>query len=1312
MAGIFAAIPDMSLPASNSDDGVKTIYYFRKNNEFTGQEEALVQLFRADGRMAITSKDVTLETGYFVTVKMKDAASPEEERAKIIMLRALRRIMRGLEDEPLMTRSSILEYASQSWVLLYGPPLDAPQTAFSGDFRQLLYNMPWFNSDRHREAMCVYRVEPFRMLAFRPNLATPSEAHLEAAAAVLNICPQKWELYPLGDGGLPSVTPEALHLLVARHPKCDMVWKHMMGFGSSRGCRGEYNLLDDSLHPEMMFDETSKRVLFVVKEMDEWSIHAGLGQESTITGEFRRSFGFVQMYGEIGSCVPESQVLRNQLMAMYATSPLGAFLGITDYIPGLGPIEEGGDRAALQHKEEMLLKEKLEAQLTAYRCAGLPTTAGFLRMYPDGFLPTDIRSLITYQHVVSMDLHGKLHETPNGDPGTGVVYYELGEFSQISPGTHSRELYYDSGRQAGAIVNAVQLFLSRCHSGDVVGVSEEGLSNTMLAKISSLAHSGGFAMWSSSLPRHVQAGLRRFSAKNAKRNASVVKDMYLHVHTPTVVVALIRGRHTGAEVSPDILLKTSALACGCLVREIGWGICEHKFVVFDDRVNADGSSGHSLTLDLLNPKYPLSVDPMYAYANAPLRMPWDDMEASYTLMGLLEHPTVGSKEFIIRHSDRCSSGRVAQQQGVGPVDTPVSDYSILVTATCKHVGRFPDLWDADQIPESSRMYSESHAPGVCSAVGENATLTTMSPNKGVLFAITEALLNLIMSPVQQLNDVRLSAAITWPQEKGFQGNLAIMLDACLAFCRELGTSFEVISCNASNLPLEGSEPNEDLRAVVITSLAPCSDVTQKITPDLKKKGSVLVYTSLLNGEEHHCGSILQQAVGIFSGSIPVLHPKELKKLWNTVVELKNRNLILSGHDVSDGGLWACVAEMAMAGDRSAVITVPTSRNPVQYLASETPGLVLEVPKHKTDEVMFALNSFHLYCQILGEVGGRPAQPDITVVHNSEVVLRKTLTEVRSCWRAFSDKQNLVLAGEPLPERDYGNNSAVLTSEPYCFYSDVGASHYVTVLMMPGCTRPHGLLAALADAGFVPVLLGVNACDYALVDNPNTMGVCVVGDCNFANTEVGNREVAYYMNTLPHAAKEIRRILSRPYTFSLGIGSLGCEILSQARAVGFDAKTGNCLTYKKNVSGKYESRWLNVFIPHNTKALAFRDLRGSLIPCWAQGTHLGFQHASDEMFDKMYNGGEVASFYYGRTLDDGPAFDYPRNPAEAYPAAGVCSSDGRHLVLMHDPSISSNLWQWPYIPHMANRRPLRVSPWKTMFYSLHRWSLSVIDRMPL
>ena len=70
------------------------------------------------------------------------------------------------------------------------------------------------------------------------------------------------------------------------------------------------------------------------------------------------------------------------------------------------------------------------------------------------------------------------------------------------------------------------------------------------------------------------------------------------------------------------------------------------------------------------------------------------------------------------------------------------------------------------------------------------------------------------------------------------------------------------------------------------------------------------------------GSILSQVLNQSGNTAPDLdHPEDLKNLAAAMIELRKDKQLLAYHDRSDGGLIACVAEMAFASHTGISINV-------------------------------------------------------------------------------------------------------------------------------------------------------------------------------------------------------------------------------------------------------------------------------------------------------------------------------------------------------------------------------------------------------
>ena len=64
--------------------------------------------------------------------------------------------------------------------------------------------------------------------------------------------------------------------------------------------------------------------------------------------------------------------------------------------------------------------------------------------------------------------------------------------------------------------------------------------------------------------------------------------------------------------------------------------------------------------------------------------------------------------------------------------------------------------------------------------------------------------------------------------------------------------------------------------------------------------------------------------------------------------------------------------------------------------------------------------------------------------------------------------------------------------------------------------------------------------------------------------------------------------------------------------------------------------------------------------------------------------------------------YPFNPnGSPQGIAGLCSPNGRHLVMMPHPERTFLTWQWGWMPDEW-KRTMAASPWLTMFQNAREW----------
>jgi phosphoribosylformylglycinamidine synthase len=263
---------------------------------------------------------------------------------------------------------------------------------------------------------------------------------------------------------------------------------------------------------------------------------------------------------------------------------------------------------------------------------------------------------------------------------------------------------------------------------------------------------------------------------------------------------------------------------------------------------------------------------------------------------VLAHPAVADKGFLITIGDRTITGLVARDQMVGPWQVPVADCAVTAAAF--------DTFSGEAM-----------------AMGERTPVAVNNAAASARLAVGEALTNLASAQIGDIGQVNLSA--NWMAAPAVEGDGADLYEAVRAvgmeLCPALGITIPVgkDSMSMSTVWTDGALQKRVTAPVslIVSAFAPCLDIRKTLTPELRAgEGTVLLLLDLGCGRNRLGGSILAQVVAQTGRECPdVDDPVLLKRFWKAVQELSATGLLLAYHDRSDGGLFACVAEMAFAG---------------------------------------------------------------------------------------------------------------------------------------------------------------------------------------------------------------------------------------------------------------------------------------------------------------------------------------------------------------------------------------------------------------
>jgi len=175
-----------------------------------------------------------------------------------------------------------------------------------------------------------------------------------------------------------------------------------------------------------------------------------------------------------------------------------------------------------------------------------------------------------------------------------------------------------------------------------------------------------------------------------------------------------------------------------------------------------------------------------------------------------------------------------------------------------------------------------------------------------------------------------------------------------------------------------------------------------------------------------------------------------------------------------------------------------------------------------------------------------------------------------------------------------------------------------------------------------------------------------------------------------AKTALDRFYKRKDTLSLGVCN-GCQLMAELGLI-YPGHT-EMPKLLHNKSGKFESGFIGVKIPRNN-SIMLGNMAGMELGIWVAHGEGCFSIPYPE---EKYN---IVMKYSAHT--------YPANPnGSDSDIAGMCSADGRHLVMMPHLERAFLPWQCGYYP--PERKLDDVTPWIKAFVNARRWIESADDR---
>jgi len=701
-----------------------------------------------------------------------------------------------------------------------------------------------------------------------------------------------------------------------------------------------------------------------------------------------------------------------------------------------------------------------------------------------------------------------------------------------------------------------------------------------------------------------------------------------------------------------------------------------RFTVIDDH---DNSTPVDIDLDFVLGDVPQKTftDVRIQPDLKPLELP-SDLTLEQALYWVLREPSVACKSWLTDKVDRTVLGHTVLQQCVGPLQLPLANCGITALSHIDKVGSV-------------------------SALGEQPYKLLVNPEAGGRMAVTEMLTNIIWALITGLRDIKCSANWMWAPK--VKGERAAMYDTAVAVRDYMIALSIAIDGGKDSLSMATQILEEvviSLRQLVIGGYVGCPDITQYITPDIKRPGdSILVLADPTFGQARLGGSTLAHVYGgqIGNKSPDIEHVNTLVATLKLTQKLIKRDLILSGHDRSDGGLAVTLLEMAFGGNCGLDLNIQGEHSTIKQMLAEETGLVYEVASEDEDQVLSLLHEAMIPAQVIGKT---ICANNVLLRYNNSEDLNLPMTTLREWWMETSCQMEAQQSNPETARKKYKNLNEAKSPKYFVSFEPkptapeiiLKAKNYPTAILRDEGTNGHEEMIAAA------YLAGLNPTELHMTDLIS--GRATLDDFLFLVTPGG-----FSHKDVPQAAKGFaakiifneqvwemhQRFFERPNTLTLGLCN-GCQkdaLLGLVPWKGIEPDRQPRL--ETNLSDKFESMWITLKVL-NSPSILHRKMTGTIIGAWVAHKEGRFHFPDETILNEVLNRNLVTMMYVDH---EGKATQkYPFNPnGSPYGIAGLTSPDGRHTVCMPHPiDRSFHMWQWSWVPDELKK--LKSSPWLQIF----------------
>ena len=319
----------------------------------------------------------------------------------------------------------------------------------------------------------------------------------------------------------------------------------------------------------------------------------------------------------------------------------------------------------------------------------------------------------------------------------------------------------------------------------------------------------------------------------------------------------------------------------------------------------------------------------------------DPADYNQTLLDILAHENMASREPVFEQYDKQVQGRIHTETGL-------ADSGVMAP------------FNSENYPKEIRNV------GIALSTDHNPRYGLIDPYWGGVNAVVEAMRNVaaVGATPHAVTDCLCFGNPEKPHQMWeFVESVQGVADACHAITLKDNPddATPIIAGNVSfyNESSNGAIPPSP----IVSCLGRLKDVTKAVPMHFQTFDSILIMAGKRRDELG--GSVFYSLHDELGANVPQPNLEEVKNQIFALTDCINEDLVLSCHDIADGGVASTLAEMTFGNGIGCDITINSDLPTYKILFSETGGFVLEVSPENADAV---ISNFSKYGSDVFQIG--------------------------------------------------------------------------------------------------------------------------------------------------------------------------------------------------------------------------------------------------------------------------------------------------------------------------------------------------------